>query len=119
MEGTTPPNSMGMDYRSDSSSGSSIGHIHAPVPMRPRLPSRKSSGTMIVPRDSLEVGPIDMHAGPDDARAMSPRRTTEDIETLGKAARAELQRYVPVLRRGGVHLLTYYADTPKPSRTRW
>jgi hypothetical protein len=79
-----------MGYRSDSSSVSSIDHkIHAPAPIRPRLPSRKSSGTMIVPRDSTDVGPV---VGPDDVRSMSPRRTSEDIETLGKAAREELQK---------------------------
>ena len=59
---------------------------------RPKLGSRKSSGTMIVPRDSTDVGPVDVHAGPDDVRAMSPRRTSEDIQTLGKEARAELER---------------------------
>jgi hypothetical protein len=47
---------------------------------------------MIVPRDSSDVGPVEMKVGPDDVRSMSPRRTSEDIETLGKAAREELQR---------------------------
>jgi hypothetical protein len=84
---------------SDSSSGSSIDHpVHAPKPVRPKLPSRKSSGTMIVPRDSTEVGPVDLHAGPDDVRAMSPRRTSEDIQTLGKEAREELQRHAKALQ---------------------
>lgn len=46
---------------------------------------------MIVPRDSA-VGPVDLHVGPDDVRSMSPRRTSEDLETIGKAAREELQR---------------------------
>lgn len=87
-----------MDYRSDSSSASSVDHIHAPAPIRPRLPSRKSSGTMIVPRDSIDVGPVDMDVGPDDVRSMSPRRTSEDIETLGKAAREELQRHAKALQ---------------------
>lgn len=77
---------------SDTSSGSSVDHIHAPKPVRPQLPSRKSSGTMIVPRDSTEVGPVDLQTGPDDVRAMSPRRTSEDIQTLGKEAREELQK---------------------------
>ncbi|KAK4249450.1 hypothetical protein VTI28DRAFT_2466 [Corynascus sepedonium] len=84
---------------SDSSSGSSVDQpIHAPKPVRPQLPSRKSSGTMIVPRDSTEVGPVDLHAGPDDVRAMSPRRTSEDIQTLGKEAREELQRHAKALQ---------------------
>jgi hypothetical protein len=90
---TPQPTSMATDYRSDSSSASSVDHIHAPVPTRPRLPSRKSSGTMIIHRDSVDAGPVDLPLGPDDVRSMSPRRTSEDIETLGKAAREELQRY--------------------------
>jgi len=53
---------------------------------------------MIVPRDSIEVGPIDTQLAPDDVRSMSPRRTTEDIETLGKAAREELQRHAKALQ---------------------
>lgn len=68
--------------------------IHAPVPTRPKLPSRQSSGPMIVPRDSSDVGPVESHYGPDDVRAMSPRRTSEDIEALGREAREELRRYV-------------------------
>jgi hypothetical protein len=47
---------------------------------------------MIVPRDSLDIGPNQMQLGPNDVRTMSPRRTSEDIETLGKEAKEELQR---------------------------
>ncbi|KAL2137325.1 hypothetical protein VTI74DRAFT_5056 [Chaetomium olivicolor] len=90
---------------SDASSGSSLDQpIHAPIPVRPHLPSRKSSGTMIVPRDSTAVGPIEMQVGPDDVRAMSPRRTSEDIETLGKEAREELQRHAKALQESLVNL---------------
>ncbi len=87
--------------RSDSSSSSSVGQhddssvdppIHAPVPIRPHLPSRKSSGTIIVPRDSSTVEAGQMKLDPDDIRAMSPRRTSEDIEALGKEARDELKK---------------------------
>lgn len=85
--------------RSDSSDASSVDHAHnpqiiAPVPVRPRLPSRKSSGTIIVPRDSVEaVEPTDLRLDPGDVRAMSPRRTSEDLEALGREARDELRRY--------------------------
>lgn len=48
---------------------------------------------MIIHRDSVDAGPLDLPLAPDDVRSMSPRRTSEDIETLGKAAREELQRY--------------------------
>lgn len=67
--------------------------IHAPVPTRPRLLSRKSSGPMVIPRDS-DVGPVDIQFGPDDVRAMSPRRSSEDIEAMGREARDELRRFV-------------------------
>ncbi|KAK5658955.1 hypothetical protein OQA88_1773 [Cercophora sp. LCS_1] len=98
MEDNGPSRSSNMEW-SDSSSGSSVDQpIHAPMPIRPRLPSRKSSGTMIVPRDSTDVGPVELKVGPDDVRSMSPRRTSEDIETLGKAAREELQRHAKALQ---------------------
>ncbi|KAK1829977.1 hypothetical protein QBC39DRAFT_120569 [Podospora conica] len=99
-DNTTPtqPSNMATDYRSDSSSASSVDHIHTPVPTRPRLPSRKSSGTMIIHRDSVDTAPADLPLGPDDVRSMSPRRSSEDIETLGKAAREELQRHAKALQ---------------------
>jgi hypothetical protein len=40
------------------------------------------------------VGPIEPHFGPDDVRAMSPRRTSEDIDKMGKEAREEMRKYV-------------------------
>ncbi|KAM7183560.1 bZIP transcription factor [Rhypophila sp. PSN 637] len=98
MEDDSPHNMPGMT-RSDSSGASSVDqHIHAPIPIRPGLPSRRSSGTMIVPRDSYEVGPVELELGPNDVRAMSPRRTSQDIEALGKEARAELQRHAKALQ---------------------
>ncbi|OAA76815.1 hypothetical protein LEL_06499 [Akanthomyces lecanii RCEF 1005] len=89
--------------RSDSSSSTAPSEnnepvIHQPIPARPRLPSRKSSGPLVVPRDSSEVGPVESHFGPDDVRAMSPRRTSEDIDKLGKEAREELRRHAKALQ---------------------
>ncbi|TLS21218.1 uncharacterized protein PpBr36_10529 [Pyricularia pennisetigena] len=81
--------------RSDSSSGDDNASppVSAPSFNRPRLPSRKSSGTIIVPRDSIEARePHHVQYEMDDG-AMSPRRTTEDIEALGKQARDELRMY--------------------------
>ncbi|KAL1870906.1 hypothetical protein VTK73DRAFT_2361 [Phialemonium thermophilum] len=75
--------------------------LHAPVPLRPPITSRKSSGTIIVPRDSSALGPIDPALeplDPGDIRAMSPRRTSEDIEALGKEAREELRRHAKALQ---------------------
>lgn len=90
--GPPRPDSLG---RSDSSASAGSDNeitIHQPIPTRPRLPSRKSSGPLVVPRDSSAVGPIDAHFGPDDVRAMSPRRTSEDIDKMGRQAREELTK---------------------------
>ncbi|KAI1338639.1 hypothetical protein F5Y15DRAFT_123278 [Xylariaceae sp. FL0016] len=86
--------------RSNSSSASSVDQqeIHSPVPIRPRLHNRKSSGTLIVPRDSCDVGPIEREYEADDVRAMSPRRTSEDLETMGREAREELHRHATALQ---------------------
>ncbi|EWY96991.1 hypothetical protein FOYG_05485 [Fusarium oxysporum NRRL 32931] len=89
--------------RSDSSTSSSPEDnnepiIHQPVPVRPGLPQRKSSGPLVVPRDSSAVGPLEPDFGPDDVRAMSPRRTSEDLDRIGKAAREEMQRHAKALQ---------------------
>ncbi|KAK3062627.1 hypothetical protein LTR53_019276, partial [Teratosphaeriaceae sp. CCFEE 6253] len=56
---------------------------------RPKLGSRKSSGTMIIPRDQPpETQHPELDAG--DVRAMSPRRSSEEVDRLGEAARGEL-----------------------------
>ncbi|KAK2612651.1 hypothetical protein QQS21_001267 [Conoideocrella luteorostrata] len=72
--------------------------MHHPIPTRPRLPSRKSSGPLVVPRDSSAVGPVDAHFGPDDVRAMSPRRNSEDITKMGREAREEMRRHAKLLQ---------------------
>lgn len=80
---------------SNSTSGaidSDDGSIHQPMPIRPRLPSRRSSGPLVVPRDSSDVGPVECNFGPEDVRSMSPRRTSEDISKMGQQAREEMQR---------------------------
>ncbi|KOS20907.1 hypothetical protein ESCO_004534 [Escovopsis weberi] len=79
--------------------------IHQPVPTRPRILSRKSSGPLVVPRDSTAVGPVDSQFGPDDVRAMSPRRTSEDVEKLGQEAREDLRRHAQALQES---LLTIF-----------
>ncbi|EPE06978.1 bZIP transcription factor [Ophiostoma piceae UAMH 11346] len=90
--------------RTDSSSASSDDNrthngIHAPIPTRPRLPNRKSSGTIIVPRDSEEASrPIETILDPGDVRAMSPRRTSEDLEQLGRQTRDEVRKHAKMLQ---------------------
>lgn len=57
---------------------------------RPRLGSRKSSGTIIIPRDSPHVELKDEEYDDNDARTMSPRRSSEEIEKMGQEARQAL-----------------------------
>ena len=64
---------------------------------RPKLQSRKSSGTIIVPREHprVELQKGDEVFDEDDARAMSPRRSSQDLEKMSNEARAQLNEYVP------------------------
>ncbi|TAQ91241.1 hypothetical protein B7494_g476 [Chlorociboria aeruginascens] len=80
-----------------SSSASSIHEDGSTSPskgklQRPKLTSRKSSGTIIVPREHprLELKEGDEVFDEDDARAMSPRRNSEDLEKMSKDAREQL-----------------------------
>jgi hypothetical protein len=57
---------------------------------RPRLGSRKSSGTIIIPRESEQVELKEEEYDDGDARTMSPRRSSEDIEKMGQQARESL-----------------------------
>jgi hypothetical protein len=57
---------------------------------RPRLGSRKSSGTIIIPRDSEQVELKEEEYDDGDARTMSPRRSSEEIEKMGTEARQAL-----------------------------
>ena len=97
--------------RSDSSSGSSDEDrdLHDPVPLRPKFHSRKSSGTIIVSRDSRDSsdsGPVETRFAPNDVRSMSPRRTSRDLEIMGREAREELHRLVAT--PGSLHRQTYH-----------
>jgi len=64
---------------------------------RPKIGTRKSSGTIIVPREHprVELKEGDEVFGEDDARAMSPRRSSQDLEKMSQEARAQLNEYVP------------------------
>lgn len=95
---TFRPTTVDSAYHSSSSSSSSSVHGDplAVKPPRPRLGTRKSSGTIIVPRDSpcVELKEGDEVFDDDDARAMSPRRNSEDLEKMSQDARAQLSQYV-------------------------
>jgi len=86
---------------STSSSSSSVHEDRRPrTPQdplrRPKMTSRKSSGTIIVPREhpKVELGEDDEEFDEDDARAMSPRRSSQDLEKMSQEARAQLSEYV-------------------------
>jgi len=57
---------------------------------RPKLHTRKSSGTIIVPRDDPNVEIEDEEYGEGDARAMSPRRSSEELDRMEDNARQAL-----------------------------
>ncbi|KYK56091.1 bZIP transcription factor [Drechmeria coniospora] len=90
--------------RSDSSASNATSEnnepaTHQPIPTRPRLPSRKSSGPLAVPRDGSAADAVDDDGcGPDDVGAMSPRRTSDDIDKMGREAREGLQRHAKALQ---------------------
>lgn len=85
------------DDMSTTSSISSVGDQDHPnsdptLQARPRLGSRKSSGTIIIPRDSpnIEMKEEEEEYDDGDARTMSPRRSSEEIEKMGHDARQAL-----------------------------
>lgn len=65
---------------------------------RPRRISRKPSTSILVPRDHPEIEIEEEEFPPDDARAMSPRRNSADLERLGKEARQTLQEQAKSLQ---------------------
>lgn len=85
---------------SSSSSVHNSGHHDAPAPSaylpRPKISTRKNSGSIIVSRDAckIELDREDEVFDEDDARAMSPRRNSEDLEKMSQEARAQLSQSV-------------------------
>ncbi|OAK97606.1 hypothetical protein IQ06DRAFT_35061 [Phaeosphaeriaceae sp. SRC1lsM3a] len=83
------------DDMSTTSSGSSVSEQDQAkgdpsLQPRPRLGSRKSSGTIIIPRDSPNIELKEEEYDDGDARTMSPRRSSEEIEKMGQDARQAL-----------------------------
>lgn len=88
------PNDSGRTHMSSLSSSSSISDNESDRrgrSERPRVASRKPSASILVPRDHPEIEIEEEEFPPDDARAMSPRRNSADLERLGKEARQTLQ----------------------------
>ncbi|KAK0252870.1 hypothetical protein B0A54_09663 [Friedmanniomyces endolithicus] len=69
---------------------------HHPTP-RPALPSRKSSGTLIMPRDQPQAT-VDASLDSRDVRAMSSRRSSGEVAQLGETARRDLLDRAAVLQ---------------------
>ncbi|MCJ1442025.1 MAG: hypothetical protein MMC23_002517 [Stictis urceolatum] len=100
---TQPPSDLNIDagtsydaMASDTSSGSnrSDGSSRGRTRRlkRPPMSSRKSSGTIIVPRDrSTNSDTAPEEYPPDDARAMSPRRNSEETEAMEEATKKSLR----------------------------
>ncbi|KAF1943548.1 hypothetical protein EJ02DRAFT_130179 [Clathrospora elynae] len=90
------------DDMSASSSNSSISDQEIKgdpmLQARPRLGSRKSSGTIIIPRDSPNVEMQEEEYDDGDARTMSPRRSSEEIEKMGQDAREALIEQAKILQ---------------------
>ncbi|KKZ66071.1 hypothetical protein GX50_03325 [[Emmonsia] crescens] len=91
----------GVHVSSLSSSSSSISdteHDRKSRADRPRLASRKPSASILVPRDHPEIEIEEEEFPPDDARAMSPRRNSADVEKLSREAREALQKQANTLQ---------------------
>ena len=90
----TSQSNTSIDTTATSSSASSIhsNDTRGRNLQRPRLGTRKSSGTIIVPREHprVELKEGDETFDEDDARAMSPRRSSQDLEKMSQDARAHL-----------------------------
>lgn len=90
--------SSSLSFSSSSSSGSEAESERRTRIERPRMSSRKPSSSIIVPRDHPEIEIEQEFFPPDDARAMSPRRDSTDMERLGKEARQILQEQAKTLQ---------------------
>ncbi|KAJ5888191.1 hypothetical protein N7495_008232 [Penicillium taxi] len=93
-----PSGRMHMSSLSSSSSISDADSDRRGRPERPRMASRKPSASILVPRDHPEIEIEEEEFPPDDARAMSPRRNSADLERLGKEARQTLQEQAKALQ---------------------
>ncbi|KAK2810817.1 hypothetical protein FQN50_002640 [Emmonsiellopsis sp. PD_5] len=94
-------NSNSVHASSLSSSSSSVSdneHDRKSRADRPRLASRKPSASILVPRDHPEIEIEEEEFPPDDARAMSPRRNSADVEKLSREAREALQKQANTLQ---------------------
>ncbi|KAL8777723.1 MAG: hypothetical protein Q9213_007738 [Squamulea squamosa] len=66
---------------------------------RPQFMSRKSSGTNVIPREAPTEAPPQQFP-PDDARAMSPRRSSEETDKMLVSARLSIERRAHDMQSG-------------------
>ncbi|KAI9790033.1 MAG: hypothetical protein M1833_002122 [Piccolia ochrophora] len=74
---------------------------------RPTVRGRKRSGSNIVSRNDPAVELTDEVFDEDDARCMSPRRNSEDIEKMSQRVRRELQEQAQSLQARLVALIDH------------
>ncbi|KAL9533081.1 hypothetical protein SMMN14_03331 [Sphaerulina musiva] len=65
---------------------------------RPKIGSRKSSGTMIVSRESATTVVVEPDFDENDVRTMSPRRNSEEVDKLSEEARKDLIEQAKLLQ---------------------
>jgi len=81
-----------------SSSASSINDDHQePDRERPKLGLHRRSASIIVDRDRSQLELTDEVYDEDDARAMSPRRNSQDVQKMGEEARRVLEEQAKAL----------------------
>ncbi|EEH36336.1 hypothetical protein PAAG_06754 [Paracoccidioides lutzii Pb01] len=83
---------------SSSSTASDTEHNQKSRANRPRLAKRRPSASILVPRDHPEIEIEEEEFSSDDARAMSPRRNSADVERLGREAREFLEKQAFILQ---------------------
>ncbi|KAH8586985.1 hypothetical protein B0O99DRAFT_656598 [Bisporella sp. PMI_857] len=67
---------------------------------RPKLGTRKWSGTILIHRDdpNVKIQEGEETFDPDDARTMSPRRNSEDLEKMGQDTKEKLSQHAENLQ---------------------
>ena len=99
-EPTAPIPAVGESVSTNIAETTSPSQADIPVPatpsrrenVRPKSIGRQNSGTIIIPRDAVPMPTPQGEYPPDDARAMSPRRTSEETEKLGEETRTAVQK---------------------------
>lgn len=95
---TTSQNEAGTNSDSSRSSAEIDGSPPRLKVLRPKILSRKSSGPIVVTADHPNIEAQDEEYDEDDARSMSPKRTSAEVARLEEGARAALQEQARILQ---------------------